>query len=94
MLLYEKNHSYTFVKNFISMIRLLILTLTFSFISIVSAQETMTVSKEELLQKVSEKNLQLKLSQQEVAEFTLIRLLRPTKYVIKKDLRNPSGKMH
>lgn len=62
MLPYEKNHSYIFVKNFISMIRLLILTLTFSFISKVSAQETMTVSKEELLQKVSEKNLQLKLS--------------------------------
>lgn len=66
MLLYEKNHSYTFVKNFISMIRLLILTLTFSFISKVSAQETIAVSKEELLQKVSEKNLQLKLSQQDV----------------------------
>ena len=49
MLPYEKNHSYTFVKNFISMIRLLILTLTFSFISKVSAQETITVSKEELL---------------------------------------------
>ena len=47
MLLYEKNHSYTFVKNFISMIRLLILTLTFSFISKVSAQETIKVSKEE-----------------------------------------------
>jgi hypothetical protein len=55
MLLYEKNHSYTFVENFISMIRLLILTLIFSFISKVSAQETIKVSKEELLQKVTEK---------------------------------------
>ena len=67
MLLYEKNHSYTFVENFISMIRLLILTLIFSFISKVSAQETIKVSKEELLQKVTEKNFQVKLANQEVA---------------------------
>ena len=49
------------------MIRLLIFTITLSLFSKVSAQETVSVSKEELLQKVVEKNLQVKLANQEVA---------------------------
>ena len=49
------------------MIRLLIFTITLSLFSKVSAQETIKVSKEELLQKVTEKNFQVKLANQEVA---------------------------
>jgi outer membrane protein TolC len=49
------------------MIRLLIFTITLSLFSKVSAQETVSVSKEELLQKVTEKNFQVKLANQEVA---------------------------
>lgn len=46
--------------------RVLIFTFALNFLSKVSAQETITVSKDELLQKVTEKNLQLKLANQEV----------------------------
>jgi hypothetical protein len=48
------------------MIRLLIFTITLSLFSKVSAQETVSVSKEELLQKVTEKNFQVKLTNQDL----------------------------